>query len=64
MLSSTAEKVTHQTWQSDTVQNPPLAVRLTRLPDDRAMHNPHRPTHSFIEPTGRVFPEAIRQQEA
>jgi hypothetical protein len=56
MLLSTAEKVTHQTCQSDTV-NPPLAARLSQFSDDRAIHNPHRPTHSFIQPTGCVFPK-------
>ena len=44
------EKVTHQTRQSEAVENPPLAPRLAWLSDDRAIYNPDRPTDTFFEP--------------
>jgi len=51
------EKVTHQTRQSNAVQNPPLAPGLTWLSDDRSIHNPDRPTDTFFEPVSDVFPK-------
>jgi hypothetical protein len=57
------EKVTHQTRQSDAVQNPPLAPRLARLFDDRAIHNPDRPTDTFFEAVRDVFPKQLDTQQ-
>jgi hypothetical protein len=57
------EKITHQTRQSDAVQNPPLAPRLAWLSDDRAIHNPDRPADTFFEPVRDVFPKQFGTQQ-
>jgi len=57
------EKVTHQTRQSNAVQNPLLTPGLTWLSDDRSIHNPDRPTDTFFEPVRNVFPKQFDTQK-
>jgi hypothetical protein len=40
-----------------------LAPRLARFSDDRAIHNPDRPTDSFFEPVRDVFPKQFDTQQ-
>ena len=63
IVAVTSKKNTHQT-HSLMLRNPPLAARLTRLSDNRAIHNPDRPTDSFIAPMNEVFPKQFDTQEA
>src|SRR5579862_6503429 len=58
------EEVTYQTRQSDAVKNPPLAPGFTWLLDDRAIHNPDRPTDSLFEPIRDLFPKQFDTQRA
>jgi len=48
----------------DSIQNSPLAARLAGFSDDRAIHNPDRPTDSSIEPMSEVFPKEFDTQQA
>lgn len=40
-----------------------MASRLAWLSDDRAIHNPDRPTDSFFEPLRNVFPKHFDTQQ-
>ncbi len=40
-----------------------MASRLAWLSDDRAIHNPDRPTDSFFEPVRDVFPKQFDTQQ-
>jgi hypothetical protein len=51
------EEITYQTRPSQTVQNPPLATRLTWLLDNGAVNHPQRAKRRSFEPRNAIFPK-------
>jgi hypothetical protein len=56
--------ITQCRFESDGEQNPPLVSRLAWLSDDRAIHNPDRPTDSFFRTVRDIFPKQFDTQTA